>query len=99
MTDADQKFKENWEKIKAKGRWQYAMTHGAMFGFVVFLIINLWYLKDKSFQEVFINQKAMEQMLTMTFAGIVGYGSIKWWMNEKIYKKITALEKNDTKTK
>lgn len=92
MTDSDRQFKERWEKIKEKGRLQYALIHGATFGFLVFLIINLWYLKDKSFQEVFVNQRAMEQMLTMLFAGIVGYGTIKWWMNERIYHKILALE-------
>lgn len=99
MTEAELKFKENWEKTKAKGRWKYALIHGATFGLAVFFIVNLWSLKDKSFQEVFINQRAFEQMLTMTFAGIVGYGTLKWWMNEKVYNKIVALEKNEKQTK
>ncbi len=97
MTDSDRKFKERWEGIKLKGRGFYAFTHGAGFGFLVFLIINLYYLKDKSFQEVFVNQRAMEQMLTMVFAGILGYGTVKWWMNEKIYKKIIDLENQEKK--
>ncbi|MFZ1704079.1 MAG: hypothetical protein WAT79_07010 [Saprospiraceae bacterium] len=92
MTPSDQKFKESWEKTRLKGRIQYALINGATFGFVVFLIFNLWYLKDLSFKEVFINYKAIEQMLTMTFAGILGYGTIKWWLNEKMYQKIIDLE-------
>lgn len=95
MTESDKKFKIRWERIKNKGRIRYALFHGATFGFFVFLIFNLWYLKDKSFDEVFIQRRALEQMLTMVLAGIVGFGTIKWWLNEKIYKKIVAHEHNN----
>lgn len=94
LTQGDKNFKERWEKIRNKGRLHYALVNGATFGFFVFLIINLWYLQDKSFQEVFVQHKAMEQMLTMVFAGMVGYGVIKWWLNEKLYAKIIEIEKD-----
>ncbi|MBK6362327.1 MAG: hypothetical protein IPL63_08060 [Saprospiraceae bacterium] len=94
MNDSDKRFKERWDSIRNGGRIRYALVHGAGFGFAVFVIINLWYLNDKSFSEVYLNQRAFEQMLTMVFAGILGYGTIKWWMNEKIYRKI---ENNENK--
>lgn len=88
MTDQDRKFKEEWEKKRILGRWIYGLKHGSVFGFIVFLLINLYRLKDTSFSDVFFTAKALEQLSTMLLAGIVGYSTVKWWMNENIYKKI-----------
>ena len=62
MNDSDKRFKERWDSIRNGGRIRYALVHGAGFGFAVFVIINLWYLNDKSFSEVYLNQRAFEQM-------------------------------------
>ena len=94
MHEGDKKFKEQWEKTLNEGRIRYSLIHGSIFGFAVFVILNLWNLKDKSFSEVYFNTKALEQALTMILAGIVGYGTIKWWMNQSIYKKILQREKD-----
>lgn len=88
MTDQDRKFKEAWEVRRQMGRWLYGLKHGSLFGLVVFLLINLYKLKDNTFTEVFFSVSALEQLTTMLLAGIVGYSSLKWWMNENIYKKI-----------
>ncbi|MBK8626232.1 MAG: hypothetical protein IPN86_11900 [Saprospiraceae bacterium] len=94
MHDQDKKFKEKWEKIQLKGRWLYGLTHGTIFGFAIFIIINLFRLKNESFFEVYLNQFALNQMFTMILAGIFGYATLKWWMNQNIYKKIVYREKN-----
>lgn len=99
MTDQDKKFKEYWDKVRANGRLKYALINGAVFGFGVFVVLNLWYLKDLSVLEVYGTRKALEQMLTMILAGILGYGTLKWWMNERIYKKIMDQIQSQTSDK
>jgi hypothetical protein len=92
MHDQDKKFKEFWEKTQKKGRWLYGLTHGTFFGFVVFIVINLFSLKSQSIQETFFTTGALIQMITMVFAGFLGYSTLKWWMNQNIYKKILLKE-------
>jgi prolipoprotein diacylglyceryltransferase len=94
MHDQDKKFKTQWEKTQLKGRWIYGLTHGSTFGFVVFILINLLRLKEESFNDIYLSQYAIKQMMTMIIAGILGYATLKWWMNQNIYKKIAFREKN-----
>ena len=76
-----------------KGRWHYGLVNGSVFGLAVFVILNLLNLKDLPFTEVYLTASAISQMLTMVTAGIIGYSTIKWWMNKKIYNKIIEKEK------
>ncbi len=92
MNDQDKKFKDQWDKTRAKGRLMYSLTHGAVFGFAIFILVNLFELKDESIQNVYFTIEAFEQMATMVLAGIIGYGSIKWWVNQKVYNKIIEKE-------
>lgn len=88
MNAEDTKFKVQWEKTRSKGRIMYGLRNGSVFGFVMFLLINLFELKEHSFRETFLSQHAIYQMVYMVIAGIIGYSTIKWWMNENIHKKI-----------
>lgn len=97
MHEGDLKFKTDWEKTRNGGRIRYALVHGSTFGIIIFLAINLWSLKDQSFQDVFMSRRALDQAVAMVLAGIVGYGTIKWWMNENIYKKILSREQSQEK--
>ena len=97
MNEQDRKFKELWEKRQLQGRFQYGLVNGSFFGFMVFIIINLFSLKEKSFQDVYLTYDALSQMLTMVLAGIIGYSTLKWWMNQNIYNKIIEREKNGGK--
>ncbi len=94
MNNQDKKFKIVWEKRQQKGRWHYGLVNGSIFGFVVFIIINLFSLKDQALTDVYFTSAALSKMLTMVLAGIVGYSTIKWWMNENIYKKIIEKERS-----
>ena len=93
MNDQDKKFKISWENRQQKGKWNYGLVHGSLFGLMVFIIINLLSLKDQKLSDVYLTSAALSQMLTMILAGIVGYSTIKWWMNENNYKKIIEKEK------
>ena len=95
MHKQDKKFKDQWDKVRTKGRLMYSITHGSVFGFVIFILINLFELKNEPIQNVFFTMQAMEQMITMVLAGIIGYGTLKWWINQNMYNKIIAEEKED----
>ncbi|MBK9565330.1 MAG: hypothetical protein WAT22_14745 [Saprospiraceae bacterium] len=97
MNDQDKKFKEIWEKRQVQGRLRYGIVNGSLFGFMVFVIINLFSLKEKTFQDVYFTYPALSQLLTMVLAGIIGYSTLKWWMNQNIYKKIIDREKSNEK--
>jgi hypothetical protein len=97
ITEQDKKFKEDWEKRRQMGRWLYGLKHGSVFGFVVFLLIHAYQLTEHSFSQVFLNLKAAEQLTTMVLAGITGYSTLKWWMNENMYQKI--MEKSGESSK
>ena len=51
-------------------------------------------LKEQSFKEIFFTSTAFEQMTFMVLAGILGYGTLKWWVNQKVYNKILDKEKS-----
>jgi len=92
LTESDKKFKQDWENTMKKGRTYYGLVHGGTFGLVIFVLVNLFSLKDQSMMDVFWNFNALRQFLTMVLGGMVGYGTIKWWLNQRIYKKILEKE-------
>jgi hypothetical protein len=94
MNEQDKIFKEQWEKTIEKGRIRYSLIHGSTFGFAIFILVNLFYLKEQSLKETYFTSDAFEQMTTMVLAGILGYGTLKWWVNQKVYDKILDKEKS-----
>jgi len=96
MSDQDKKFKDQWDKTLAKGRIIYGLTHGSVFGFAIFILVNMFELKDESVQNVFFTRQAFEQIGTMILAGIIGYSTVKWWINQKVYNKILNKEKSES---
>ena len=95
MHEQDQRFVTRWERRRAGGRWMYGLKYGAIFGFIMFIVLNLWYLKDKSFEEVYLSSQAINQMGSMVLGGILGYSLIAWNMNQKTYQKIMDRERGN----
>ncbi len=56
MSDQDKKFKDQWDIIIAKGRIFYGLTQGSVFGFAIFILVNMFELKDESVQNVFLTR-------------------------------------------
>ncbi|KXK39037.1 MAG: hypothetical protein J5I52_09870 [Saprospiraceae bacterium] len=96
MHDVDKKFVHSWEKTRSKGRWIYGLTAGLPFGVFIFIIVNLLNLKNSSFAGVFLTQRAMVQLIEMLVFSVIGFATVKWWMNENTYKKIIDREQNPT---
>jgi hypothetical protein len=93
MHEQDRRFVERWERQRTNGKWMYGLKFGSVFGFIVFIIINLWNLKDQPFTNVFFTSRALNQLISMVLGGILGYSLIAWTMNEKTYEKIMNREK------
>lgn len=93
MHEHDKRFVEKWERQRKDGRWLYGLKYGPLFGSIVFVIINVWQLKDHSFEDVFLSTPALNQYVSMVLGGILGYSLIAWVMNEKTYEKIMDREK------
>ena len=95
MHDQDRKFVDRWERQRKGGRWIYGLTNGPVFGFVIFIILNIWNLSDQSFSEIFLSAQAFNQLISMILGGILGFSLIAWGMNERTYEKIMEREKNE----
>jgi hypothetical protein len=85
MNESDQRFIENWEKIKQQGKAKYILKHGIGFGvfiFVVNTLISYWDNWGQMSQTDFFVQLAISIILG---GGI--YGTFSWFLNDFIYRK------------
>ena len=65
--------------------------------FYVFIIVNIWKSQLNTVLMKFLSPAAFLNCWTMLIAGIIGYATIKWWLNERIYKKIQDKYKKGLK--
>ena len=88
MDDRQQQFIQRWENIRAKGRLRYAIVNGGLFGLVIFVLVSLVKLGEHSFSSIFLSPDALQEAVSWVVGGILSYGTIVWWMNEKAYDRI-----------
>jgi hypothetical protein len=98
MNKQDAVFKEHWEKCIAKGRLNFGLVNGLPFGLGIFIITNLFKLQNYSFSDVYFTADALKQLRIMLSAGVIGYPSVKWWINQSIYLKILKKEEQEGST-
>lgn len=91
------KFIESWERTKSKGRIQYALIQGFIFGVVVTLI------KDRQIiWELFNGYGDRLNIIVIDFIWLfigatIGYITIVWWWKNKIYKNEKLAATKDLK--
>ncbi len=88
MEDRNEQFTNKWDMIRSKGRMRYAVVNGGLFGLVIYVIVSLLKLGEYSFEEIFFTPNALREAASWVFGGMLSYGTIVWWMNEKAYKRI-----------
>jgi len=89
MTTKEAKFVAYWEATMKRGRLRYALLHGSIFGFLIFLFTFIFSFLDDSYDEMFVVPKVFGSLLIFIIGGIIFEGGYTWWMNTKKYKRLT----------
>lgn len=90
MTDKEAKFVAYWEATMKRGRIRYALLHGSIFGFLIFLFTFIFSFLDDSYDEMFVVPKVFDSILIFIIGGSIFEGGYTWWMNTKKYRKLTS---------
>lgn len=88
MTEKDTRFVAYWETVMQRGRLRYAVLHGSIFGFLIFLFTFIFSFFDGSLDEMFKVPKIFGSLLIFVIGGILFEGGFTWWMNTKKYKRL-----------
>ena len=89
MTAKETKFVAYWEATMKRGRVRYALLHGCIFGFLIFLFTFIFSFLDDSYDEMFVVPKVFVSLLIFIIGGIIFEGGYTWWMNTKKYRRLT----------
>jgi hypothetical protein len=87
-SQADEKFMRQWEGILQKGRLYHHTLYGTIWAVLLFICVTLVELQEKSFAEAYLSKEALIKLLVWLVAGVVLYGPLIWWTNNKRYKKM-----------
>ncbi len=94
MKEKDKKFVKSWEASRKAGFAKYVISHGLVFGLLLFLATSLYHLLHNSFSEVFLSRQTLYSLLIWLLGGIAGYGPVSWWINEYLYRQRTRPGSN-----
>ncbi len=78
-------FIDKWTEIRKKGRYHYALKQGAIMAVLVFIVRNLFKLREMSFTEIVESLEIMDFIIVLIGA-IIGYATLMWWIYENQYK-------------
>lgn len=90
MTEKETKFVAYWESTMQRGRWRYALLHGSIFGFLIFLFTFIFSFLDDSYDKMFVVPNVFVSILIFIIGGIIFEGGYTWWMNTKKYRRLTS---------
>lgn len=88
MTDKDRKFIAYWENIKKKGRVNYAIVHGIIFGTLIFILCFIFSHFDANIANLFIGKQFFISLLLYLIGGIFYEGIFSWYFNTKKYQNL-----------
>lgn len=89
MTEKETKFVIYWEMVMQSGRLRYALLHGSIFGFLIFLFTFIFSLLVDSYDKMFAIPNVFVTLLIFIIGGIIFEGCYTWWMNMKKYRRLT----------
>ncbi len=88
MTEKDQKFITYWEQKKKRGRYEFALLHGVIFGILFFTMFAGFSYLTNDF-DFFRPSYILSFLTTTTVIGIFYEGGYTWWANSRRYRKLT----------
>jgi len=87
----NEKFMQKWEETRKGGRLRYALTEGAVFGMILFLIPLILSIFSKSF-EIYATNNLAYFLAFSLLSGVACYWLVFWPMNNYFYKKKSKEE-------
>ena len=92
MKERDKKFIEKWSKIREKGKFNYMIKSGLLWGLFTVIFIQLLKLDEMSFRELFLSKFFVVSLLIYLVIGVFGFGYIMWLFAERRYRKLNSQE-------
>ena len=92
MKERDKKFIEKWSKIREKGKFNYMIKSGLLWGLFTVIFTQLLKLDEMSFRELFLSKFLVVSLLIYLVIGVFGFGYIMWLFAERRYRKLNSQE-------
>ena len=92
MKERDKKFIEKWSKTREKGKFNFMIKSGFLFGLFTVIIMQLLKLDEMSFRELFLSTLFLVKLLIYVVMGVFGFGYVMWLFSERRYRKLTSQE-------
>ena len=92
MKEKDKKFIEKWSKTREKGKFNFMIRAGLLFGLLTVILMQLLKLDEMSFRELFLSKFFLVNLLIHMVIGVFGFGYVMWLFAEKKYRKLNSQE-------
>ncbi|MGB1647289.1 MAG: hypothetical protein ACPG9I_08350 [Crocinitomicaceae bacterium] len=92
MKERDKKFIEKWSKTREKGKFNFMIRAGLLFGLFTVIFMQLLKLDEMSFRELFLSKFFLVNLLIHMVIGVFGYGYVMWLFSEIKYRKLNSQE-------
>ena len=92
MKERDKKFIEKWSKTREKGKFNFMIKSGLLFGLFNVILMQLLKLYEMSLRELFLSKFFVVNLLIHMVIGVFVYGYLMWLFAEKKYRKLTSQE-------
>ena len=92
MKERDKKFIEKWSKIREKGKFNYMIKSGLLWGLFTVIFTQLLKLDETSFRELSLSKFFVVSLLIYLVIGVFGFGYIIWLFAERRYRKLNSQE-------
>ena len=83
MKERDKKFIEKWSKTREKGKFNFMIKSGLLFGLFTVIFMQLLKLDEMSFRELFLSKFFVVNLLIHMVIGVFVYGYVMWLFAEK----------------
>ena len=92
MKERDKKFIEKWSKTREKGKFNFMIRIGLLWGLFTVIFIQLLKLDEMSFRELFLSKFFIVNLLIFMVIGVFGFGYVMWLFSERKYRKLNSQE-------
>ena len=92
MKERDKKFIEKWSKTRGKGKFNFMIRVGLLWGLFTVILMQLLKLDEMSFRELFLSKFFVVNLIIYMVIGVFGFGYVMYLFSEKKYRKLNSQE-------